>query len=228
MASHDRIVFLDTPTTNIDSDNNTTQSFSYVLPAGTTNRLVVICIGQEDNTLSATDAPAVNFNGNATTARVNAEDNDAADDPGAKIYTFGCGSLVAGTYTIAITYAAAILNSLCVVFTLDNVDQNTPMDTLAVSNNGTDVTVTDAITTVTDRALVLQCLTNQDATGYTATGGQTVLFNAGWGSNPASTLVAYLQVESPSTVTPSATFPSSDWANGIIAIRPIRRRMRVT
>jgi hypothetical protein len=229
MAQHSEITILDTPTTNIDSDNNTTHTFSYTLPAGTNNRLVMFCIGQEDNTLSATDPISITFNGDAATLFAgSAEDNDAADDPGSKIYGYRPGSLAAGSYTVLITYNAAILNSLAVVFTLDHTFFSS--DVAVVGNNGANGTsVSDSITPITDRAMAIQCTTNQDTGALSVTSGQTVLFNSTWGTNAAATLVAYKIVETPGAQVMGANFAgTADWANVIVAVKPARRRIRVS
>ncbi len=238
MAYHQKIIFLDAPTTNIDTDGNTTHSFSYSLPAGTVNRLVILCLCVIDNTISATFLPGASFNGSAMVNVTSAQNNDAADDSGSVIKAYSPVNLAAGSYTVSITYGANVDVSQAVIFTLDNVDHtvagsgspthggeiSTP-STDADSGTGTSFASID-ITTSVDRTVVIQAAGIQANTTITPTGGQTVLFNQAIGAGVNCGFVAYKEFETPGLVgfTMDATFSSADWANCAVAIKPYRRR----
>jgi hypothetical protein len=236
MAQHSRIKLLDTPTTFQSNANASTYSFSYSLPAGTNNRCVVLYFSERDNTISATRAPAVKFDGTdivLSHASLNAENNDAADDPGCTVQYLYVGNKAAGSYTVEIDYAAALIAVTAVVFTLDNVDTtfNPTLGSGYVSNNNGAVTsVNNSITTATDRCIAIQCLTVQLADGtLTPTGSQTTLYLDG-GNNGAgpSTFCGYIAPEAATSQAFPASFASDDYAEIIVFFKPYRRRNHTT
>jgi hypothetical protein len=227
MAAHAIPQVLDAGTSNLDIDGNTTHSFSYTLPAGSVNRLVILCLGEEDDVISSTLPVTATFNAASMTELTHSQTNDAADDPGCHIFAYSPGSLAAGAYTAAITYTANIKRSQAFIFTIDNVNPTVVQDATAVVSNGdAGTSVADAIVTVTDRAFVLQALCTQNTDTSAPTDGQIVLFNSAFDS-AGNLLVAYLIPTAAGSRSMNATFTSNDFANALVAIRPRRRHSRV-
>jgi hypothetical protein len=238
MSYHERIVFLDTPTTNLDNDNNATHTFSYSLPVGTVNRVVILCLLCIDNTISAAFNPSVTFNGASMTHVITSQQNDAADDPGCVMMSYSPDSLAAGSYTVSITYAAAVIVSQAVIFTIDNVDHTQPggghshgsgPTNITDANSGTGTSFIDlTIITTVDRTLVFQLGTIQGPT-ITPTGSQTVLFNQQIDGTVGTGIITYKEYVVPGSIGSdfSATFSSIDWCNAGASFAPNRRKIRV-
>ncbi len=238
MAQHGKIAILDSPTTFQSNANAATYSFSYTLPAGTSNRIVILAFTERDDTISSTRAPAINFDGLDIVTHgghyVNAENDDAAQDPGVSFGWYPVGSMAAGTYTIEIDYAAAVIAVTANVFTLDNVDLNfvpTVANSGAKATGGNSVTSSaNTLTTTVDRSFCLQAFCTQTPNALTVAGGQTSIYQDanGLGGGGPSTFIGYLAPDPAGLQTFSMTFASDDYAEVLIYFQPNRRRSHVS
>lgn len=232
MASHSKITFLDAVTSSLDIDNNSTHSFSYTVPAGSSDRLVMLFATVVDAGVGAVFPPSATLNGETMQLVEQATDIDAADDAGVALFvlrSFASGSLPPGAYTVVITYGAATANSQAVIFTVDHVEKNPSLQIFTTNSNAGSATsfISSPVTTV-DRMSVIEALLAQNSPiTISADSGQTTLFNAAF--NGAGTLfVGYVQTEAAGATPINLSFGTADYAVVYCLVQPIRRRFHAS
>ena len=159
----------DTATAAIDMTSVLSLTWSHTVAAGSNKLLVVMLHTLVDGNVGAS---GVTFNGDAMTELRDEVAVSGGRDSGAEVWYLINPDVATGDIVVTLNTTMHVASATAVDFT--GVDQSTPFEANEGSVDAGGDTVTDDITTLTDGALVIQCMSGvQAAAGVTQDSGQT-------------------------------------------------------